>query len=107
MAGSRFAGLRWVELRTTAFAAVAWSLAMLATAAVAAKVGSWLLEENFEPLLLAMAPGGTAEMVVITYAIGGGVAFVSACQLSRVLLVLTFAPIFFRLLKVPPPANRR
>jgi len=106
VAGSRFAGLRWAEVRTTAIAAVTWSVTMLATAAAAAKFGSWLLGESFEPLLLAMAPGGTAEMVVITYAIGGGVAFVSACQLSRVLLVLTFAPIFFRLLKVPPPVDR-
>jgi membrane AbrB-like protein len=103
VAGARFAGLRWSELRTTALVAIAWSAVMLLSAVIAAKLGSWLIGRPFEPLLLAMAPGGTAEMIVITYALGADVAFVSACQLCRVFLVLTCAPLVFRLLRAPPP----
>jgi membrane AbrB-like protein len=101
VAGARFGGLVWSELKTTALVAVTWSVVMLLGAVIAAKLGSWLIGRPFEPLLLAMTPGGTAEMIVITYALGADVAFVAACQLCRVFFVLTCAPLVFRLLRAP------
>jgi hypothetical protein len=41
--GTRFAGLSWGELRSTALIAIAWSVLMLLSAVIAAKFGSWLI----------------------------------------------------------------
>lgn len=99
IAGARFAGFRWKELRSTVLIALGWSGFLLVSAAGIALLGSWLFTVPMISFLLAVAPGGTAEMIIITYALGAEVAFVSICQVARVFLVLTFAPVFFRLVK--------
>lgn len=104
VAGARFAGLRWHELRRTIVLAIGWALALLGAAAA----GAWLAAQLFDiprtSLLLALAPGGTSEMIIITYALGAEVAFVAVCQVSRIFIVLTVAPMLFRLLagRAPP-----
>ena len=101
VAGARFGGLRWAELRSVTLIAFGWAAFMLVSAVAAAWLATVFIDRHFEPLLLAMAPGGTAEMIIITYALGADVAFVSGVQLCRVFLVLTCAPAIFRFLRVP------
>lgn len=71
---------------------VLWSLALAPLSGV-----------PFETLLLAFAPGGLAEMSLVSLALGFDTAFVATHQLLRVLLVIFLAPLFFRL--VPPRVN--
>jgi membrane AbrB-like protein len=102
VAGARFAGIRWLELRNTVIQAIAWAVVLLATAIGAAALGAMLFERPFAALLLAVAPGGMAEMTIISYALGIETAFVVTSQVCRSFFVLTLAPLFFRLLGVAP-----
>jgi membrane AbrB-like protein len=102
VAGARFAGIRWLELRNTVIQAIAWAAVLLATAIGAAALGAMLFERPFAALLLAVAPGGMAEMTIISYALGIETAFVVTSQVCRSFFVLTLAPLFFRLLGVAP-----
>jgi membrane AbrB-like protein len=102
--GSRFAGLRWHELRRTVALAVGWATVLLGGAVLGAFMASGAFEIPVTSLLLALSPGGTSEMIIITYALGAEVAFVAVCQVSRIFLVLMMAPLLFRVLagRAPP-----
>lgn len=104
--GARFAGIKWSEARGVTFNAVAWAIVTILTSVLFAVGGSWMLGYPFETMLLALAPAGFVEMTLITYAIGGDVAFVVTCQLCRVLFVLIMTPVFFRLLGIPSQAEK-
>ncbi len=100
VAGARFAGIRWLELRNTVLQAVVWAAVLLLTAIGAAALGAMLFARPFAALVLAVAPGGMAEMTIISYALGIETAFVVTSQVCRSFFVLTFAPILFRLLGI-------
>jgi membrane AbrB-like protein len=102
VAGARFAGIRWLELRNTVLQAIIWATVLLATALGAAALGAMIFERPFAALVLAVAPGGMAEMTIISYALGIATAFVITSQVCRSFFVLTLAPMFFRLLRVAP-----
>jgi uncharacterized protein len=58
-------------------------------------------------MLLALSPGGTAEVILMSYALGIDVAFVVTCQITRILFVLTCVPPLLPLFggrAVGPPA---
>jgi membrane AbrB-like protein len=103
VAGARFAGLTWAELKTTVAIAVVWAVCLLATGAGIAALTARLIGTDLVSTILAFAPGGTAEMIIVTYALGGDVAFVATFQLLRIFLVLTFVPVLFHALIVPTP----
>jgi membrane AbrB-like protein len=102
VAGARFAGIRWLELRNTVVQAAIWAAVLLATAMAAAALGATIFARPFAALVLAVAPGGMAEMTIISYALGIETAFVVTSQICRSFFVLTLAPLFFRLLGVAP-----
>jgi membrane AbrB-like protein len=102
IAGARFAGIGWQEIRNTLILAVVWAAAMLLLAAIFALGSSWLLGRPFQAMLLAFAPGGLVEMTVITFALGTEVAFVVTCQVSRILLIVTLMPVGYRWFARPP-----
>jgi membrane AbrB-like protein len=109
VAGARFAGIRWLELRNTVLQAILWAAVLLLTAIGAAAIGAVLFARPFAGLVLAVAPGGMTEMTIISYALGIETAFVVTSQVCRSFFVLTMAPILFRLLRIaptpaPPPA---
>lgn len=103
IAGARFAGIDLQELRSTALQAILWTLIVLAAAGGAAAVGVALFGIDYPALLLALAPAGMAEMTIVSYALGIETAFVVTCQICRLMLVLTFAPIVFRFFAGPQP----
>lgn len=96
IAGARFAGVTLAELRRMLGVAVAWTAVMISSALGVAAISAYALAIPLQSFLLAMAPGGAAEMLVVTYALGADVAFVALCQVSRVFLVIGLAPIVFR-----------
>jgi membrane AbrB-like protein len=102
VAGARFAGIRWLELRNTVLQAAIWAVVLLATAMGAAAVGAMIFARPYAALMLAVAPGGMAEMTIISYALGIETAFVVTSQVCRSFFVLTMAPLLFRVLGVAP-----
>ena len=102
--GARFAGIRWREMSRTIACGVGWAVIMLGIAAASAWGGSWLLGRSFLAMMLALAPGGTVEMTILTFSVGFEVAFVVTCQVCRVLFVLLLTPAFVRLLPRRPAA---
>jgi hypothetical protein len=107
--GARFAGVTWAELRSTVLYALAWSVVMLLWSALAAWFASlFLFDRSGSAMLLALAPGGTAEVILMSYALGIDVAFVVTCQITRILFVLTCVPALFSLFRSRgggPPAT--
>jgi membrane AbrB-like protein len=102
-AGARFAGVTGRELSETVFQSLLWAAILIGVSAATALIGSRLLGMPFTALLLALAPGGTAEMTIVAYALGIEVAFVVTCQVSRILFVHVSVPLLFRLFNGPPP----
>jgi hypothetical protein len=95
--GARFSGLSLRSVaRTLALSLVANTLLLglaLAFSWLGARLGGASLAAN----LLAIAPGGVAEMSLIALALGIDVAFVASSHLIRILLVVMAAPQVFRL----------
>lgn len=95
--GCRFIGipLRRVldVLMTGAFSTVF----MLASAVAAAVVLARLTGLPFQALVLALAPGGLAEMSLISLAMGIDTAFVSTHHLVRICLLVVVAPTIFKM----------
>lgn len=104
VAGARFAGLKWAEFRSTILAAAGWSAILVLCAVGAAALAGRLLDMPFEWILLSIAPGGTTEMIIITFVLGADVAFVATAQVMRIFLVIICAPLFFSSIKA---AGRR
>lgn len=103
IAGSRFAGVTMHELRSTAFQALAWTVIVLAAATGMAALGAYLFDVSYPGLLLALAPAGMPEMTIISYALGVETALVVTCQIFRLMLILTLAPLAFRAFAGPQP----
>jgi len=90
--GARFAGIHWTVVKQPLIHAILWSVVMLVAAAFIAVVGSTFLDRSFAALLLAAAPGGLAEMTIVTYALGIDIAFVVTCHVLRVFMVMLVGP---------------
>jgi hypothetical protein len=98
-AGSRFAGADWRVLGRVAALSAAWAVVLLLAAAAMGFAGAALAPIPLIPLLLGLAPGGLAEMIVIALALEQGVAIVVACHVYRLFLILAGAPLAYRLLR--------
>jgi hypothetical protein len=94
--GARFSGLSLRSVsRTLALSLVANAMLLglaLAFSWLGARLGGASLAAN----MLAIAPGGVAEMSLIALALGIDVAFVASSHLIRILLVVVAAPQVFR-----------
>jgi hypothetical protein len=95
-----------VRFRGIVFSRMAWPLlfafisgAMMLTAAIIlANLAAPWIGVSKHALLLALAPGGLAEMCLIGYTLGVDPAFTATMHIIRILLVATLAPAAFRLL---------
>jgi len=95
--GCRFAGVRLATVgRTLALGGGAAVLLLTVTAGF-----SWVFQAVVpvapSALILALAPGGLAEMTLVALALAVDSAFVSCMHIIRITLVIVFAPILFRL----------
>ncbi|MDQ2694494.1 MAG: AbrB family transcriptional regulator [Pseudomonadota bacterium] len=90
--GARFAGVRPQELLRLGRYALGAVLLALTLAAAFAAVLSLLPGVGFLAALLALAPGGVAEMCMIAVAWNIDPAFVASHHLARMLLLIALAP---------------
>ena len=98
VAGARFLGVTWSELRGTVFWSLLWAALLIALALGAAALASTVMPQGMPSLLLAASPGGTAEVTVISVSLGLETAFILTCQVCRSFFILAIAPALFRLL---------
>jgi membrane AbrB-like protein len=96
IAGSRFAGVQWHEVRTSVAQGLAWTTIMLLAALAAAILCSTFVDASVPALLLAFAPGGIAEMTIVAFAMGIEVAFVVCCHVFRSIFLVAAAPALYR-----------
>lgn len=93
--GCRFAGVDWAGFRRSALAALALAGLMIGLAVTAAALLSGPVGVPLSALVLALAPGGLAEMSLVALALGVDVAFVSTHHVFRVILIVAAAPLVF------------
>ncbi len=107
--GARFAGVSPRALWRVVSVGTGGALMMLVNTALCGVAVAGLTGIPVAALLLAYAPGGLAEMSIIALSLGIDAPFVSTHQLTRILLVIFIAPLFFRLLPrgtlAPSPAD--
>ena len=97
--GCRFTGIAVRRVFGTMRTGAGTSLAMLAAAAIFAFVLETATGLPFAALLLALAPGGLAEMSLICLSLGIDIAFVSTHHLVRIVFIVVLAPMIFRLFR--------
>lgn len=103
--GVGYVGVTWGEVRRIVLAGLVFVLILAALAAIVTEfvvaVGLAQPLEGF----LAFAPGGQAEMTVLSIVAGADLGFVIVHHLTRVMVVITCAPLAARLCGVvkPPP----
>ena len=93
--GARFVGVSVMRLYPVMVAATGGTIFMVGFAAVAALALEALTGLPFAAVWLAFAPGGVAEMTLISLALGVDVAFVSTHHLVRVVFMVIAAPVIF------------
>lgn len=95
--GARFAGMPLARVWRTMLIAAGATVIMVAIAAGIAYGLAPLAGTTGAVLLLALAPGGLAEMSLIALSFGTVAAFVSTHHVVRIVIVVILAPIVFRL----------
>jgi uncharacterized protein len=96
IAGSRFAGVQWHEVRTSVVQGLVRTAIMLLAALAAAILCSTFVNASVPALLLAFVPGGIAEMTIVTFAMGIEVTFVVCCHVFRFIFFVPVAPALYR-----------
>lgn len=94
--GVRFVDLEWRHFRTALAHGFVWSIGLIGIAAASAALCAFATGIGLAQLLLAFAPGGVAEMGLLTLALGIDVALVTTCHITRILSIYTFVPVLAR-----------
>ena len=94
--GARFVGFDVRRVFGTMMLGAGVTAVMLALAIGAALALERLTGLPFTALILAFAPGGLAEMTLISLSLGIDTAFVSVHHFARMVFLVTIAPIAFR-----------
>ena len=98
MIGAQFRGVQPRTMFRPAIAAIVATSIMLVIAAISSRFAAPLLDLDEKALLLALAPGGLAEMSLIAISIKTDTAFIATMHLVRITLIAGIAPILFQLL---------
>jgi membrane AbrB-like protein len=96
--GARFVGVKASSAWRIIMISAASSAALFAAALGFSVVVAPLLGLSRTALLLAIAPGGLAEMALIAISLHVDLAFVSTMQIVRIMLIVALAPLVFRML---------
>ncbi|MCG6121580.1 MAG: AbrB family transcriptional regulator [Microvirga sp.] len=105
--GARFAKIAFREARLALLAAIVWVVILMAMTFTAAWLSTVVFGTPAAVALLSLAPGGIAEMAIVTYALGIDVAFIVTCQVARMFFLLTLSPaIATRIARAPDKARQ-
>ena len=104
--GVGYVGVTIHELRRDIAAGVVFVLILAVLAAIFTEIVVYFGLANPVEGFLAFAPGGQAEMTVLAIVAGADLGFVVVHHLTRILLVITLAPVAARVLRVGDRTNR-
>ncbi len=96
--GAKYMGVTMREIRVDVMAGFAFCVIIGALAFVFAQIAAYMRWAPPLEALLSFAPGGQAEMAVITIVAGADLAFVVTHHVIRIVVVIVGAPIVGRLL---------
>ncbi len=94
--GCRFTGLSLAAVWRIILLAAGSGLMMVIAATAAGFIAAPLIGGEPRPLVLALAPGGLAEMSLIALSIGSGTAYISFMHIMRIILVVIVFPGIYR-----------
>ena len=100
--GVHFVGVTVAEIRRVVSAGVAYVVILALLAALFTQVVVWFGLGQPVEAFIAFAPGGQAEMTVLAITTGADLGFVIVHHLTRIVLVITGAPIVARLMRPRP-----
>ena len=101
--GVKYVGVTAQEIRKDILAGLGFCIFLLV---ITLSIVSLVINYNLAPavdVILSMAPGGQAELVVITLIVGADLRFVVAHHLFRIFIVILGAPIMERFMKSKYP----
>ena len=101
--GVKYVGVTAQEIRKDILAGLGFCIFLLV---ITLSIVSLVINYNLAPavdVILSMAPGGQAELVVITLIVGADLGFVVAHHLFRIFIVILGAPIMERFMKSKYP----
>jgi membrane AbrB-like protein len=104
--GGYFIGMHLRHVGRLALMSLGWTVIMLMLAGLFAGLGAHLFGMDFNLLLLALSPGGQAEMALVALFLGIQVPLVATVHLIRSMSIYAAAPLFFKLFR-RLQANRR
>jgi len=90
--GCRFAGLSLDSVWRIILFAAGSGLMMVIAATVTGLLAAPMIGDLPKPMILALAPGGLAEMSLIALSIGSQTAYISFMHLARIILVVVIFP---------------
>lgn len=96
--GCRFLGSRPAEIMKDMSLAAGAAGSMLCIALGTAFFVSYLTGVGVQQTFLTFSPGGLAEMSLLALALNADIAYVATIHIARIVLVIAFAPLAFRLL---------
>lgn len=97
--GCRFVGTGTREVLHALGTGIGMTAIMLGVGAAFGMLVAPLAGVGFPVAMLAYAPGGLAEMALVGLALGVDTAFIATHHIARIFLVVTLAPLAFRLLR--------
>lgn len=105
--GCRFTGISLTRIMRALVVALGLTAILLAIAAVFASGIHALTGLPTNALLLAYAPGGLAEMSLVALSLDVDAAFVATHHIARIVLIVLFAPLVFKLYSLATGAGRK
>ncbi|MDJ0859225.1 MAG: AbrB family transcriptional regulator [Dinoroseobacter sp.] len=105
--GVGYVGVTLYELRRDVLAGVAFVIILAILAAIFTEIAVLLGLASPVNAFLAFAPGGQAEMTVLAIVVGADLGYVIVHHLTRVLLVITGAPLAARLFRIRSSPDTR
>ena len=97
--GGRFAGIKPKQIARSVVVAFGMTALLLVATVGFALLIHQITGIGVRDLILAYSPGGLAEMSLVALALGGDAAFVSTHHIARIILIVIFAPVMFKLFR--------
>lgn len=97
--GAQFRGMRLVSMLRPAISASVVTGVMLVVAVGLARLSAPILDIKEETLLLALAPGGLAEMSLIAISMDADTALIATMHILRITLIVVAGPPLFRIIQ--------
>jgi membrane AbrB-like protein len=96
--GGYFVGVSVFSLGRITLYSLVWTVILLLIAAGFAHLGTRVLDVDFNVLLLALSPGGQAEMALVALFMGIEVPLIATVHIFRSMSIYAIAPVVFKFL---------